>query len=189
MKITNDANKPSELGRAKASHGFKRASMCNGFYMTPQDYLVDIVKPNIAEFHEHYSDLRRAHNAIGAVDALAAHLFVWASANAPLTVASVNDDSHYRATLASRNRDFALIRDIAKALKHVQLTRYNPQVSRADQITSRPIGWGEGGWGEGRWGGVEQVVVEIVPGEISYVENIVDRAVAFLEAEMAALGI
>jgi hypothetical protein len=81
-----------------------------------------------------------------------------------------------------------LLRDIANAQKHVHLTRRTPQVTLADQIVSRPIGWGEGPYGLGRYGGVQQVVVDIRPGDFAYLENTIDNALAFLEAEMASLG-
>ena len=157
--------------------------------MTPREFLEEIVRPNVADFRTNFGDLRHAHNAVSAVDALAAHLYVWAKANAPATVVSVNDDSHYRASLALRDPSFALLRDIAKAQKHVHLTRHNPQVARADQITARAIGWGEGGFGEGRFGGPEQVVVDVSPNRFSYVETIIDSSLAFLESEMSAMGV
>ncbi len=156
--------------------------------MTRREFLDIVVRPNVEDFHGCYNDLRRAHNAVSAVDALAAQLYVWAKANAPAAVASDADDTLYRATLATRDPQFALLGDIAKALKHVHLTRGNPQVERADQVVSRPIGYGEGGYGEGRYGGVEQVVVDIPPGRIAYVETIVDESLAFLEAEMSRMG-
>lgn len=157
--------------------------------MTPRDFLQDIVRPNVSEFHDNFGSLRYAHNAVSAVDALAAHLYVWAIANNPAAVSHTNDDSHYRTSLASRDQSFALLRDIAKAQKHVHLTKHNPKVCRADQIASRPIGWGEGGFGEGRFGGVEQVVVDTAPGEFFYVEQIIESSLAFLETEMAAIGV
>jgi hypothetical protein len=156
--------------------------------MTPREFLELVVRPNVNEFHTDFADQRRAHNAVSAVDALAAHIYVWARTNAPSAVATAGDDSHYRNQLAGRNSDFALLRDVAKAQKHVHLGRHNPQTTRADQITARPIGYGEGPYGAGRYGGVEQVVVDIASGDFAYLENVVDQALAFLEAELVALG-
>jgi hypothetical protein len=158
--------------------------------MTPREFLNAIVKPNVAEFHDNYEDMRRAFNAVAAVDALAAHLYVWAKANAIASpaVSSSGDDTVYRATLAARDSDFALLRDVAKAQKHVHLTRGTPQVIRSDQISTREIGFGEGGFGEGRYGGPQQVVVDTQPGEFSYIETVVNNSLAFLEAEMTSLG-
>ena len=156
--------------------------------MTPREFLETVVRPNIEEFHTNYADIRRAHNAVSAIDALAAHLYIWAKLNAAAAVASVQDDSHYREMLSARSSDFALLRDVAKVQKHAHLTRHNPQVSRADQVASRTIGWGDGPFGGGRFGGGQQVVVDIAPGNFSYLEATIDGAFAFLEAEMTTLG-
>jgi len=129
--------------------------------MTPRKFLETIVRPNVDDFHTHFADLRHAHNAISALDALAAHIYVWATTNNPPAVASSGDDNDYRRDLAARNQNFSLLRDIAKAQKHVHLLRGKPQISRADQIISRPIEYGEGDFGEGHFGGVEQMIVEI----------------------------
>jgi hypothetical protein len=156
--------------------------------MTPQEFLKTVVHPNVEDFHSHFADMRRAYNAISAVDALAAHLYFWATVNNPAAVASSNDDTAYRAELAARNQDFALLRDVAKAQKHVRLTRGKPQVSHEAQVTSRQIRYGEGVFGGGRYGGVEQVVIDIDLANFFYAESILDNALAFLEAEMRGLG-
>jgi hypothetical protein len=154
----------------------------------PRQFLQVVVLPNVLDFHQNYGELRYAYNAIAAVDALAAHLYVWATVNAPTTVATSSDDTAYRATLAARDHNFALLRDIAKALKHVRLTRGSPSVTHASQVTSRPIGYGEGGFGAGRYGGPSQVVVDTASGAFSYVEAVVDDALEFLKEEMDLLG-
>lgn len=156
--------------------------------MTARQFLTDVVHPNVSDFHSRYDDVRFAYNAISAVDALAAHLFEWVAANNPSAVTGIPDDTVYRGALAARDQGFALLRDIAKAQKHVRLTRGSPQVSQASQITARPIGFGLGGFGQGRYGGPPQVVVDITPTHFEYVESVVDNALAFLEAEMTALG-
>lgn len=156
--------------------------------MTPREFLETIVRPNVNDFHANFADLRHAHNAITAVDALAAHLYTWAKANAPSALAFVADDTVYRAELAKRDQKFTLLRDIAKAQKRVHLVRGSPAVARADQVSARPIGWGEGGYGAGRYGGPDQVVVDIAHGHFEYVEIIVDEGLSFLEREMQTLG-
>jgi len=156
--------------------------------MTPREFPENVVRPNVHEFHTHYADLRHAHNAVSAVDALAAHLHVWAKQNGVESVISGEDDSHFRNKLAERCPDFRWLRDIAKAQKHVHLTRHAPLITRADQIVSRTIGYGEGNYGEGHYGGVQQVVIDIAPSDFVYLENTIDNALAFLETEMNALG-
>jgi hypothetical protein len=157
--------------------------------MTPREFLDQIVRLNVAEFHANYADMRHAYNAIAAVDSLAAHIYVWCTANAPAEVAGIPDDTQYRATLAGANNDFLLLRDIAKAQKHVELTRGTPVIGSATQISARPVGWGKGPYGHGRWGGVPQVVIDLNTGRMQYVERIVDSALAVLEAEMVRLNI
>jgi hypothetical protein len=88
--------------------------------MTPREFLDEVVKPNVAEFHGGYDSVRLAWNAIGAVDALAAHMYLWGQTHASREVTGVADDSHYREDLAQKNQDFRLLRDTAKALKHVR---------------------------------------------------------------------
>lgn len=156
--------------------------------MTPRDFLTTVVQPNVTEFTENVSDLRLAYNAVSAVDALAAHLYAWATTNASAAVSAVNDDSQYRAKLAARNQDFALLRDIAKAQKHVQLYRHNPKVSRADQIASQPIGWDEVRFDTGRYGGATQVVVNLGATGLASVESIVLNSLDFLKSEMNSIG-
>src|SRR3989454_4985189 len=82
--------------------------------MIPREFLDQVVRPNVAEFHANYGSLRHGYNAVAAADALVAHIF-WYIRNAP----AQGDDTAYRATLASQNHDFRLLRDIAKAQKHV----------------------------------------------------------------------
>lgn len=156
--------------------------------MSPRQFLETVVRPNIRVFHDNFADQRHAYNAISAIDALAAHLYFWASANAPAAVVSDPDDTYFRGSPAKRDPQFALLRDIAKAQKHVHLRRGSPQVTSADQISARPLGYGEAQYGLGRYGGGAQVVVDIAPGEVVYVESIVDDGLAFLETEMTALG-
>ena len=157
--------------------------------MTPREFLETVVRPNMEDFNANYGSVRHAHNAVAAVDALAAHLYQWCETNAPSEIAGVSDDTLYRARLAQSSPDFHLLRDIAKAQKHVHLNRGAPKVTTAAQVTARSIGWGEARWGEGRWGGPPQVVVTTDGGELRYVEQIVAAALTVLETEMSRLGI
>jgi hypothetical protein len=148
-----------------------------------------VVLPNVADLNADYGDLRRAMNAVLSVDALAAHIFDWCRRHVPSATLAARDDSNFRELLAQQNADFGLLRDIAKALKHVTLTRGQPQVRGAAMVASQSLGWGEMRWGEGRWGSPLQVVVELNDGSFRVVEAVVAAALAFLQAEMARLGI
>ncbi len=156
--------------------------------MTPRAFLDAVVRPNVADFHARYGDIRWAFNAVAAIDALAAHVFVWLQNNSPSSVVGLNDTS-YRAKLAASHKAFALLRDIAKAQKHVHLTQGIPAVSHASQVSSRAIAYSEGPYGMGRYGGPPQVVVDMDDGSLLYLEGVVDDALALLQAEMDRLGL
>jgi hypothetical protein len=154
--------------------------------MTPREFLDQVVRPNVAEFNLHSGSLRAAYNAVAAVDALAAHIF-WSDAE----VKKDKNDDRYRERLAKKDENFRLLRDIAKAQKHVRLIYLNsePLIERVEQVTARHLG----GAGElragGRIGDAPQVVVDIEKGGIFYVWNAVDGALAFLLEKMCKLGI
>lgn len=151
------------------------------------DHLEQIVRPNMADLADAYGDVRRAFNAIAAVDALAGHIWRWCRTNAVHEIEDIQDDSDYRRRLSQKNVDFALVRDMAKAQKHIHLTRGNPQVSGADQVETRSLGWGQARYGEGRYGSPPQVVVETEEGEVHVVETVLCRAIVFLESEMTRI--
>lgn len=157
--------------------------------MTPREFLENVVEPNFEELRAHYGDPRCGFNAISSVDALAAHLFQWCKIHAPDEVSGLSDDTTYRERLSAQDGDFALVRDVAKAQKHVILTRGNPSVSAADQIMPRSLGWGEARWGEGRWDSPQQVVVKTNNGAFRALEAVVNNSITFLKAEMERLQI
>jgi hypothetical protein len=128
-------------------------------------FLEDIVKPNMAEFDADYASLRLAFNAVAAVDALAAHLFWWCKVNVPANVAAIKDDDEFRRALAKKHPDYALLHDIAKANKHVQLVRGSPEITSASKVEAKPLGFGEGGYGEGGYGGPPQVIITTDAGD------------------------
>jgi hypothetical protein len=160
-----------------------------GKHVTPREFLEKVVQPNIAEFDANFACERHAYNAVAAVDSLTAHIYVWCKDNAPKEIAGIGDDTMYRQSLARSFPDFGLLRDIAKAQKHVHLDRGKLEVTTASQVTARSIGWGEGRFGEGRWGGPPQVVVTTDNGILRYVEQIVAASLTMLEAEMTRLKI
>ncbi len=158
--------------------------------VTPREFLDNVVRPNITEFHAHIADERRAFNAVAAVDSLSAHIYVWCKSNAPQAIAAgIQDDSQYRGWLANSSPDFRLLRDIAKAQKHVHLTRGSPEVTRAAQVTPRSLGFNEAPFNEGEFDSPLHVVVTMDDGRLRYVAQIVTAALAVLEIEMTGLGI
>ena len=157
--------------------------------MEPREHLEKIVRPNMDEMRTAFGDVRRAFNAVAAVDALAAHIYWWICHNAAHEKKGADNDSEYRDRLAQKNFDFQLVRDIAKAQKHVRLTRGSPQVPTATHVATRSLGWDEAPWDEGRWDSPPQVVVTTNADQVRVVESILQGALGFLESEMKRLGI
>ena len=150
--------------------------------MNAREYLEAIVRPNINDFSGDYANLRLGLNAVHTLDALAAHIFNEAGGEAVLGCA---DDSAYRGVLAAANGDFGLLRDVAKAVKHVELNRGKPQLSGAKQVSVQTLGYGQARYGEGRYGSPSQLVVRTDGGDTRVLETIVMSSLAFLEGEMA----
>ncbi len=103
--------------------------------MNSQDFLTVVVNRNMFDFQSDQADIRKAFNAIMAVDALAARIFLDAGGQ-PGT--GHKDDTAYREALAQRDRHFCLTRVLAKASKHARLARGNPTLTGADQIGYHP---------------------------------------------------
>ncbi len=164
--------------------------------MTPREYLDQVVRPNRADLDANYSSLRHGLNAIAAVDALAAHMF-YALRNAgsttpPPTQGRRDDDDAYRDHLAQQNNSYDLVREMAKAQKHVEVIyskKRTAPVPRASSVSMSPLAWGEFPWGRGRFGGADQLVVRTASGAADYVESLLDEAIEFLEAEMTRHGL
>jgi hypothetical protein len=154
--------------------------------MTAREFLEQVVRPNVAELAADYADIRRAINAVHAVDALAAHIYDSAGRRKGT---GEPDDTAFREKLASHNSDFKLLRDVAKAVKHVVLERGSPIVTKAEQITSKSLGWDEMLWDEGRWDSPPLVVVATNAGSYRVVETVLKNALDFLENEMARRGL
>lgn len=55
--------------------------------------------------------------------------------------------------------DYALIRDVCDAHKHLTLNRPSRCITNADQTTTGNMGWGEAKWDDARWDSPEEVVV------------------------------
>jgi hypothetical protein len=157
--------------------------------MDPRQFLSTIVEPNIAELSTNYGDVRRAYNAVFAVDALTAHLYSWAKIHAPAYARSHSDDTHFRDALARRNAEFGLVRDLAKALKHVELVRGTPRVKGASQMGTEGLGFDVARFDEARFDGLAQIVVTTDLGEKRVVEAVLQNALKFLNAEMSGLGL
>lgn len=92
--------------------------------------------------------------------------------------------------------DWLLLRDVAKAAKHVRLTRETGTPSRVKSIQgmgARHAAWGKAVWGESLWAGAgvpHRVLIEVDGGAIERdVEAVLRNAAGFLMDEMKRLGL
>ena len=63
------------------------------------------------------------------------------------------------------SKDFQLIRDIANAIKHMELTRDPQRITHAANTAVQSTGYGEGRYGVGPYGGTARVRVHTGPAE------------------------
>lgn len=118
----------------------------------PRRFFEQHVKPNYEEWLQDPLDERCAKNAVGVANVMAARVFHYWKDQAPNPIYDAQSEGAYRSELAAREcADFALVRDVAAAYKHVTLDRRSRQLTRYDQTAAS--GWGEGRWGDGPWGG------------------------------------
>ncbi len=131
-------------------------------------------------------NLRLVMSAVALADMLAAHVFQADAADnrAAFRMKNSEDDTCFREYLAKADTsgNFRLLRDLAKAQKHVVLTRGDAEIKRADQLSTRSLGYGQGGYGVGPYGGGNQLAVELDNGRIRNVIAIIEHAIEFLEA-------
>ena len=157
--------------------------------MTPNEFLVEGVYPNAEILVNEPANRRHAYNLIASIDSLSAHIFDWCLHHNAAYVSKFRNDIEYRQHLSKLNHEFELVRDLAKAQKHVKLDRGTPRVTSAKQVESRALGWDEASWDEALWDGPPQVVVTTDDGSVHVITSVSAAAVKFLEEEMRSLGI
>jgi hypothetical protein len=155
--------------------------------MNPRTFQATFVDGNIAEFRNNARDLRRAANAIWAIDALAAHIFAWAKANPPDKI-SASDDTGYREELAGQCEGFRVLRDAAKAMKHAELDRGKPIIKSSEDLRARGGGF-QGGAFQGSAFHTPAAVVQLPSGSVHKVADLITASMVALEAEMVRLGV
>jgi hypothetical protein len=154
-----------------------------------RDFYKSVVVPNVESFEANFGDMRASFNAVHAGDALSAHVYQIADEMNLLGVPPPRDDSAFRQTLSQQNEYFQLLRDVAKAQKHVVLTNYKPLITDSRETIPHQLTWDEGRWDEGRWDSPEQVCVKTNTGEYRPVKAIVRQGLSFLLSHAKAIGI
>lgn len=116
------------------------------------------VEPNMRDWQAGPLEPQRAMNLAVSLNQLADHF--WHSfGHHPKMVMGTADVSAFRKALCAVHPAFALIRDVADAHKHFQLSRSDRRLTDASQATVTSMGYGEAEFGVGRWGSPPEIVV------------------------------
>ena len=96
----------------------------------------------------------------------------------------------YRSRLAETNSDFALVRDIDDAHKHLELTRpiHPPRKlsSAAQTYLEETGGYGGSAWGEEPWGGASaEIVVRLDNGTLRPLSLILMNVIQIWESKLS----
>ena len=137
------------------------------------------VMPNVAEFRASLLDLRRAMNAAMVIDHMADHYWE-AFKGDPTRVYASASLGAFRKELAKECPEWACLRSVAEAHKHVQLDRKNRLVTSASQTSSQTIGYGLAPYGTGPFNG-ESLTVQLDDGSWQHISHIVEQSVSFWE--------
>ena len=153
--------------------------------MSPREFKRQYVDENVAEFLAEPNDVRRAVNAMWAVDALVAHIWRWAHER---KLMSHDSDDRYRDELAKDDSAYAVVRDAANAVKHAKLTRTkNPIVTVSESFAS--VGPFQADMVQENVFQRRQAVVETTsPRRVLPVAQIITAVLTKLESEMERLG-
>lgn len=148
---------------------------------SPQDeatkFFNDFVVPGIKDWRKNQVDVRLAMNLANSLNNLVEYYWcVYESIHTDRVFHTLSVKA-FRTELSRRNKDIALIRDIADAHKHLKLGRVDREITNANQTTSQCIGYGQA-YGM-CYGGGELLVVTLDDGQERYFSLVAESAFAF----------
>jgi hypothetical protein len=146
----------------------------------PRQFFEQHVRPNYDEWQQDPLNERRAKNAVGDANNMAARVFHHWQGRDPNHIYGARSEGEYRSELAAREcADFALVHDIADAYKHVELSRPSRHVTRYNQTAAEPTRWNTVRWNEAPWNG--QLVVTLDDGTRRPLRDIMRNVIAMWE--------
>lgn len=132
------------------------------------------VVPSVDEFQRNPLDIRLAMNAAVALNQLADHFWHHYRVSNPGRVFQAATPGVFRDQLSARYPDFTVVRDVAEAHKHVELSRGSRVITRADQTGEGSTAYGEGGFGTGPWNGGPSLIANRNNGERVHLSHAVE---------------
>ena len=155
--------------------------------MNAADFFNECVDPTLDDFRQNHMSRRHAIAAVALVDMSMAYIHREEAREQDIKF----DDLNFRNDLAGECYQVEIIRDLAKAQKHVELTRGKPVLKYVEDMNARPRAYGTGRFGEGLYGGGFVVKVKEkgsdLPTEYSLLE-LLDQAINFLKTRLQSLG-
>jgi hypothetical protein len=135
-------------------------SLCS-YRSQAQRFIDDFVTPSVADYLSDLGVLHRATASVLIVDAFVGWGFPIYEVDDNFSEKRPANDTELRQVLCRKYPEYRPLFEIAKALKHGELTRGSPQILKSARSTkSQALGFGEAAFGEGRYGGLPQVVVQ-----------------------------
>jgi hypothetical protein len=125
-------------------------------------------------------------NAIWAIDALVAHVWLWGSENTPDLIPDVSDDK-YRDTLSNKCSSYAALRDAANAMKHAKLTRRRPVIHYSTDVQKAGGAFQEDAFQRDAFQ-LGDVVVHLQDDSVHLVSQLINESLSALELEMTRIG-
>lgn len=147
-------------------------------------FFVKHVQPNMSAWASQLTDERLAMNAVFSLYHLADHFWYSFSVFHPNRVLGANSSGEYRSTLAKRDPNFAILRDVAEAHKHVELNRNVRKLTYSCQTTVGSTGFGEGPYGTGPYGGGPSIVVTLNDKSRHHLSHIANKVFEMWESEL-----
>jgi len=143
------------------------------------------VAPAMGDWLKAPTDIRLAMSAAVVLNQMADHFWHGFAPIDPGRVFNTQSPGTFRAELANRTQDFALLRDVAEAHKHVKLDRPVRAVTSAGQSFIGATGFGEGGYGEGPFGGGPSVVVALDNGQKRHLSAVAETVMKLWSSMLA----
>ena len=159
----------------------------------PRQFFEQHVQPNWLDWASSLTDIRLCKNAVGDANVMAERMYAWLKSNGSLPPGVITVADYRNHLAANECGDFATIRDVAEAHKHLELNRPNRTLSRADQTSHTRIGgsweaaWGDS-WGNA-WGGHQAIVTTLDDGTHVVVADVMGRVMKMWERLLTAEGI
>lgn len=147
-------------------------------------FFIKHVQPNMSAWVAQSTDERLAMNAVLSLYHLADHFWHSFSTSDPNRLLQSNSSGQYRSALAKQEPDFAILRDVAEAHKHMELSRKIRTLSSSSQTTAGSTGYGEASYGTGPYGGGPSIVVTLDNGSKHHVSYIARKVLEMWESKL-----